>query len=252
MFRALQFAIGTVAAMDLAAVAAWYTFSWPRSQWLGPALCQGKQDRKLVALTFDDGPHPHFTAAVLDILERERVQATFFVCGRNVLNHPDIAQKIFDAGHTIGNHTFSHPYLYFQPRSEIICQLDSTQQAIKQSTGQECRLFRPPYGARWLGLYPELRSRNLELVTWSSWPETHSTADEIVTHALKDLRPGTVYLLHDGVQAPGGYFTRRSGQSLKEDSADQRVRRTIDALPAMIAKIREQGYRFVSAEEMFG
>jgi peptidoglycan-N-acetylglucosamine deacetylase len=252
MLKALQLSMGLLTAADVAAIAAWYTFCWPRSQWLGPALCQGKSTRKIVALTFDDGPHPAFTSEVLDILASENVVATFFVCGRDVEAYPDVARRIVETGHMIGNHTYSHPYLYFQLREEIRRQVESAQEAIKQATGQECHVFRPPYGARWAGLYPELRARNIDLITWSSWPETHTTPDEIVAHTVKDLRPGAVYLLHDGVQAPGGYFTRKSGQTLDEDPAEIRVRRTIEALPGMIAKIRAQGYDFVTVGDMFG
>jgi peptidoglycan-N-acetylglucosamine deacetylase len=252
MLDALRISVAALAGLDLAAIAAWYTFSWPRSQWLGRAHYQGKTPKKLAALTFDDGPHPPFTNEVLDILRRENVCATFFLCGRNIDAHPDLARRIVDEGHLIGNHTYSHPYLYFQSRADIRRELDLTQQAIHRATGRNCTLFRPPYGARWVGLYPELRSRQMDLITWSCWPETHSTASEIVADAMSYLRPGAVYLLHDGVQARGGYFTRKSMQTQDPEPSENRVRRMIEALPALIAKIREEGYEIVDVAQMFG
>jgi len=252
MLGALGITFATLAGLDLAAIAGWYTFSWPRSQWLGPALHQGKTRQKLAALTFDDGPHPSFTPEVLDILRRENVRATFFLCGRNIDSHPDLARRIVDDGHLIGNHTYSHPYLFFRSREEIRQELELTQRAIERATGRTCRLFRPPYGARWVGLYPELRAHQMDLITWSCWPETHSSADEIVADAISHLSPGAVYLLHDGIQAPGGYFTLKSMQPQSQEPAEKRVRRMIDALPALISKIRAEGYEFVDIAQMFG
>jgi peptidoglycan-N-acetylglucosamine deacetylase len=251
MLDALRISVAAVAGLDLAAIAAWYTFSWPRSQWLGRAHYQGKTPKKLAALTFDDGPHPPFTNEVLDILRRENVCATFFLCGRNIDAHPDLARRIVDEEHLIGNHTYSHPYLYFQSRADIRRELDLTQQAIRRATGRNCKLFRPPYGARWVGLYPELRARQMDLIAWSCWPETHSTASEIVADAMRHLRPGAVYLLHDGIQAPGGFFARKSRQAESQVEAEDRVKRMIEALPALITKIRAQGYELVDVAQMF-
>jgi peptidoglycan/xylan/chitin deacetylase (PgdA/CDA1 family) len=252
MLNALGISLATLAGLDLAAIAGWYTFSWPRSQWLGRALHQGKGSQKVTALTFDDGPHPEFTPAVLDILLRERVRATFFLCGHDIEIHPDLARRIVDEGHAVGNHTYSHPYLYFQSREEIHRELDQTQQAIRRATGRNCRFFRPPYGARWVGLYPELQARQMDLITWSCWPEMQSTADAVVKDAIRHLRPGAVYLLHDGVQTPGGYFAGKSMRPQNLEPSEHRVRRMIEALPSLISKIRAEGYEFVDVAQMFG
>lgn len=251
MVSAITTGLSLLAAMDLAAIASWHMFANPRSQWLGPALHRGSLSRKAVALTFDDGPCEPFTTKVLDILARENVRATFFVCGRNVDMNPQTARRIVEDGHLIGNHTYSHPYLYFRSRTEIRAEIELSEQAIERATGRRCRFFRPPYGARWMGLYPELESKKMELVAWSSWPEIHSTADEIVIDVLNHLRPGAVYLLHDGIQQGGGYFTKKTFQPDPLDPAEQRVERMVEALPMLIREIRAQGYEFVDVAQMF-
>jgi peptidoglycan-N-acetylglucosamine deacetylase len=224
----------------VAAGGAWlyYACSWPRSQVLGPALVRGPEGGRRVALTFDDGPAPPFTSQILDILARERVPAAFFVCGKNVERFPEIVGRIQAEGHTLGNHTFSHPLFYFKGRARIEYEIDRTQKAVEGVTGRRPRLFRPPYGVRWFGLFQALGERGLTAVQWSDtgydWKPRHGSA-EIARRALRRLRGGSVILLHDG----------REPRSPGEVDASS----TVAALPAILEGARAAGFRFVPIEQ---
>jgi peptidoglycan-N-acetylglucosamine deacetylase len=233
----------------------WYACSWPRSQVLGPALVRGPAGSRKVALTFDDGPLPPYSDQILDILRSQNTKATFFVCGKDAGRHPEILRRICAEGHTIGNHTWSHPYLFFMDREKFAEEIDRTQRVIQQATGGTPRFFRPPYGARWFGLYPVLRERGLHLVQWSaSGDDWELGAEAIVSSVRAGLRPGAIILLHDGLQKSGGYLQgllRRifpsTGSQNRQPDAD--ASETVKALPAIIEAAREMGYEFVSVED---
>jgi peptidoglycan/xylan/chitin deacetylase (PgdA/CDA1 family) len=197
-----------------------YAWSIPTLQLFGPALLRGPVDGGRVALTFDDGPSSPFTEQILDILRARGVPATFFVCGRNVERNPEILARIQAEGHTIGNHTYEHPFPYFHRRKFFESQIDRTQNAIEKVTGQRALIFRPPFGARWIGLYPVLRERGMRLINWSDTGYDWIESSDIVSETLKNLRPGSIILLHDGRRADAPENVDRS--------------RTVNALPAII------------------
>jgi peptidoglycan-N-acetylglucosamine deacetylase len=249
-----------VAIADALGFLLWYACSWPRSQVFGQALVRGPAGEKRIALTFDDGPLPPYTGQVLDILQSRNVRATFFVCGINVERHPDVVRRIHSEGHAIGNHTWSHSYLYFMRRTKIAEEIDRTQSAVHQAAGNTPGLFRPPYGGRWFGLYPVLRQRGMCLVQWSvSGDDWKHGACAIVAAVRAGLRPGSVILLHDGRQKPGGYlqqFLRKNArvttyndQNLVSQQPDADASETVKALPEIIDSARAMGYKFVLVEE---
>ncbi len=215
-----------------------YACSVPSSQILGPALVEGPSDSKRVVLTFDDGPAEPYTSQLLDILRDHRVPATFFVCGKNVERYPEIVRRILAEKHTIGNHTFTHPFLYFKNQQQMAEEIDRTQAAIERVTGFRPRLFRPPYGARWFGLFRVLRQRGLNAVQWSAasfdWVKKNRPRD-VVRITLDRLRNGAVILMHDG----------REPRALEDIDAST----TVAALPAIIEGVREAGFEFVPVEE---
>lgn len=223
----------------LAAGGAWlyYACSWPTSQVLGRALVRGPASGRNIALTFDDGPAQPFTDQILDILRRHRTPATFFCCGKNVERLPDVARRIQAEGHTLGNHTYSHPLLYLKGRRLIDAEIERTQTAIARITGHAPIVFRPPYGVRWFGLFPALRSHGLADVQWSDtgydWITRHGPA-EIARKALAKLKDGAVILLHDG----------REPRAPNEVDAST----TVAALPAILEGARAAGFEFVSIE----
>ena len=143
-----------------------YAVAAPGSQWLGRTLVRGSRAARKIALTFDDGPS-EATPLVLDVLSRAGIRATFFLCGQNVERFPEHARRIAEEGHEIGNHTYSHPYFLWKTPGRIAWEIDRAQNVIASQTGQRPRLFRPPYGFRWFGLFPILHRRDLTAVMWS-------------------------------------------------------------------------------------
>jgi peptidoglycan-N-acetylglucosamine deacetylase len=225
-------AIAALCAAGFGAVVGAYIYAWSVPTWqiFGPALLRGPTEGRRVALTFDDGPTA-YTEEILDILRARKVPATFFVCGRNVERYPEIVRRIQDEGHLIGNHTYSHPFPYFHRRSFFAEQIDRTQEAIARILGKRPAIFRPPYGARWIGLYPVLRERGLRLINWSDTGYDWLEKSDIAHEAMKDLQPGSILLLHDG---------RRDLPSEQVDRS-----RTVSALPAIIDAVRDAELRFV-------
>ncbi len=228
----LLIASGTVAGMGLAfGLWFWWACSMPSSTFFRPVLIRGPKEGKRVSLTFDDGPSEQFTEQVLAILREHQVPATFFVCGRNVEKHPDLLRRIVAEGHAVGNHTYSHLYVYFKSRRRIAEEIDRTQAAIEKVIGFRPNIFRPPYGARWFGLVPTLLERGMHMILWSAagydWKKD---VPGITEAALRDLKPGAVLLLHDGRETRPAAEIDRS--------------RTVQALPGIIAGVRQQGYAF--------
>lgn len=214
-----------------------YACMVPTSELFGPALIRGPAKSGTVVLTFDDGPAPPFTEQILDILAQRKISATFFLCGKNVERHPEIARRIVREGHTIGNHTHSHPFLCARSRKFIAWEIDWAQDAIERITGVRPTLFRPPYGARWFGLMPILKERGLRMVMWSvAGFDWKYRTRAIIKATTRKLHPGAVILLHDGhEQPPPGGVDQSS---------------TVEALPAIIDAATRSGLAFAPIEKI--
>ncbi len=212
----------------------YYGCSVPSSQLFGRSIVRGRAGQKRVALTFDDGPTPPCTGQILDILKNYGVRATFFVNGRLVDRFPDCVRRIKDEDHALGNHTYTHLFLYLKGRKMISGEIDRTQDAIERHSGLRPRLFRAPYGVRWFGLFPLLRRRGMWSIQWSDtgfdWIEKN-TAQDIARNALKRLRDGSVILLHDGCG--------------RHEPGEVEHSKTVAALPAIIEEVHRRGFRFV-------
>lgn len=232
-FAILLFVVWVVALL-------YYGCAVPESQVLGRSLVRGPRGDNRVALTFDDGPTPPCTDRILDVLKQHGVTATFFVNGRWVDRFPDTLRRIQSERHSIGNHTYSHLFLYLKTRQRIAREIDLTQDAIERVTGVRPSIFRCPYGVRWFGLFGVLRRRGMTAVQWSDtgfdWVKKNTPAD-ITRKALKHLADGSVILLHDGCGA------LEPGQSRADHSP------TVEALPAIIAEVQKRGFRFVTVDE---
>jgi peptidoglycan/xylan/chitin deacetylase (PgdA/CDA1 family) len=164
------------------------------------ALCRAKTTREVVALTFDDGPHPDYTPRILDVLARHGVKTTFFVVGEKAEAHPEIVRRIVAEGHLVGNHTYSHstrfPWMSERKMKEEIHRCDVV---LKKTTGERPVLFRPPFGVTNPTLARSLR-RDFTVAGWdvrsfdtmSRWPRT-----KVFERVLRRIKPGSVVLLHD-------------------------------------------------------
>jgi peptidoglycan-N-acetylglucosamine deacetylase len=225
--------LAVVGGVGVLALGSLYVYAWsvPTLQVFGPALLRGPAHGGNVALTFDDGPSSPYTGQILDLLRERGVTATFFLCGKNVERHPEIARRIVAEGHTIGNHTYSHPFPYFRRRSFIATEIDRAQDVIERVTGHRPKIFRPPFGARWPGMHEVLRERNLPLINWSDTGYDWREGVDVASETLKHLRPGSIILLHDGREV---YPPNQVDQS-----------RTVSALPTIIDSVRQAGLSFV-------
>jgi peptidoglycan-N-acetylglucosamine deacetylase len=209
----------------------WWACSEPWSTFFRPVLIRGPQEGNRVTLTFDDGPAEKFTEQILAILREHRVPATFFVCGKNVEQHPELLRRIVAEGHEVGNHSYSHFFTYFKSRRRMAEEIDRTQAIIEKITGERPGVFRPPYGARWFGLVPTLLQRGMHLILWSvTGYDWKKDTQGIIDAALRELKPGAIILLHDGREARPPAEIDRS--------------HTVAALPAIIAGARDRGYTF--------
>ncbi|MGA9520012.1 MAG: polysaccharide deacetylase family protein, partial [Myxococcaceae bacterium] len=158
-----------------------------------------------VALTFDDGPHPERTPAILDCVARHGVRATFFLVGERARRSPRLVRRIADEGHSVANHSWSHRVLVGADDRRLFDEVDRTQQVLADLLGRAPTLFRPPYGFTTCSLERILRERHLTPVFWSvdSFDFAAVPASVSFRHASRAGR-GDVVLFHDGVERARG------------------------------------------------
>ena len=193
-----------------------------------PSVWRGPRGRRAVALTFDDGPSES-TPAILEILARHRVPATFFACGANADRLPEVARDVVRAGHEIGNHSYSHPYLFLKTPGGIRADLQRAQDAILTHTGIRPRWFRAPFGARWFGLRRAQAELGLRGVMWTAIGyDWKLRADEVADRMAAQTTSGAILCLHDGREL-----------RVKPDAGV-----TVEAVRRLVPLLLDQGYRF--------
>ena len=184
-----------------------------------------KKNRKVVALTFDDGPNPATTNQALDTLSKYGIKATFFVLGKNVSGNEEILKRMKSDGHVIGNHSWSHPVLSKLSLDEAKKQITDTEDALTKVLGSSSKLMRPPYGA----ITDDIRnSLDLSFIMWDvdslDWKSKNEAS--ILTEIQRQVKNGSIILMHD-IHVE-----------------------TVNALPKVIDYLKEQGYEFVTVPEM--
>lgn len=194
-----------------------------------------------VALTFDDGPDPDWTAPLLDVLRQHGVSATFFVCGASAERWPDLLRRIVDEGHTVGGHGYTHRALTALHHSELVRELDDTHELIERVSGVAVQLMRPPYGAHDSGVLAELRSRDLVPVLWTAhgydWTSPSPSAAKVARTVLNTTTRNSIVLLHDGIMP-----TRiEPGADLGAHSR----RGTVEGVGAAISGLHRRGLELV-------
>ncbi len=170
-----------------------------RAQHTARLYSRGPEEGSMLALTFDDGPNPDVTPLLLDVLKRYGAKATFFLIGREAISHRDLAQRILEEGHDLGNHTMNHVRCSDESERVLFRQVQDAQDAIRQATGQEALWFRPPFGDLDEGqLHLPMRS-GLRTVFWTQkirdWENANET--EIIRQMQSVLHPGSVLALHE-------------------------------------------------------
>ncbi len=208
--------LATSGLLTLAATAAAYKLLHsglqPESQLFGPTLVSGP-DPNQWALTYDDGPNPRSTPELLDVLARHNAHATFFMVGKFIREQPELVRRVHAAGHLIGNHTMSHPFLATKPMSFVAGEITGCTHLLEDTLGAPIRYFRAPYGARRPGILRYLRTQNLTPVQWNTqgndWepigvPGILAHIEPGLTRARARHR-GVNILLHDGFDQQQNY-----------------------------------------------
>jgi len=195
------------------------------------AICRGATGRKQVSLTFDDGPDPATTIALLDLLREESISAGFFCIGKRVAAHPQIMARIAAEGHLIGNHTYNHFWwtaLMFRPG--LTREISQTQEAIKQATGSTPVYMRPPVGMTNPHYPAVLRRAGMKMIGWDVRSmDTRWSPQEVIDHVLRRARDGSIILLHDGSISREGL---------------------LEIVKALIAGLRQRGFSFERVDRL--
>jgi peptidoglycan/xylan/chitin deacetylase (PgdA/CDA1 family) len=197
-----------------------------------------QSNEKVVALTFDDGPSAVWTPQILDALKAVNVKATFFMLGMHVQQYPEIARRVAEEGHEIGNHTYDHHGLFYYKPQELNREVKDTEKVILSVTGIKTKYFRPPKA--WITAKERkyLNSLGYTTVLWSLNSKDWVNFDDryIVKYILHHVQPGDIILFHDS----GGVF-KTEGGNRKE---------TVNTIPRLVQKLRERGYRFVTISQL--
>lgn len=211
-----------------------------------PFSLQPREIEKQVALTFDDGPDPKYTAEIIEILKREGVPATFFFTGEHMLEHPEVVTTVFNEGFLIGNHSYSHSYQVHRSPERLAWELHSTNRVLEQLTGHQTILYRAPFLLDYENVPDELIpadqihedhpirwAHNEGFINVSAFVDGFDYEakhrDQIVRNIESQLQNGHIILLHDG----GG------------DRSP-----TVAALPVIISVLRHEGYELVGLDEL--
>lgn len=208
----------------------------PRVALFGPIRWHGPRDRKAVAVTFDDGPHPEHTPAVAKVLASHGARGTFFCVGRHLEQQPELARALLAQGHELANHTFSHDtktHLFSAPA--LTEDLKKCQQQL-ESLGVKSKWYRPAVGIRNPPVHQAARALGLEVITWADAARdgAHPLTEDKARALGERARPGDILTLHDGVLGRNGSFR---GQ-------------TVAHLPALLTTLQSRGLAAVTLSDL--
>jgi peptidoglycan/xylan/chitin deacetylase (PgdA/CDA1 family) len=233
-----RFTLGISAVGGLWAVAlmAWVAANTPTVNWFGGTISHGSRSGSEVALTFDDGPDDTYTLAVRDILDAHGVKATFFTVGKALATRPDISRALLADGQLLGDHSYHHDYWrWLDPRYP---ELERTQDAFQRLLGVCPGFFRPPHGQRTPFMSWLVDRRDMAMVTWDVSAADWSSHDgaEVAADILKRAKPGSIILLHDGLDG--------------KVHADRSV--LLTALPLILDGLKQRGLQPVRLDQLLG
>ncbi|MGM9923531.1 MAG: polysaccharide deacetylase family protein [Bacillus sp. (in: firmicutes)] len=203
----------------------------------GQIIWETNTDEKVVAITFDDGPHPVFTPQILDLLAKYDAKATFFVAGNKVARFPDVLKRELAEGHEIANHTYTHPYDKHITEARLTAELEQTDALLERLTGQKPTLYRP-VGGLFNDTIINAAVKNKKLVVLWSWHQDprdwkSPPASRIASIITKGVQPGNIILLHDW-----------------NGTEETKVSQTVIALETILDFLDKNGYKCVTVSEM--
>jgi peptidoglycan/xylan/chitin deacetylase (PgdA/CDA1 family) len=211
----------------LAGVAAWVGYGWG-AQLALPFLAvrRGPPGRRQVALTFDDGPDPDATPALLRLLAARSLRATFFLVGERAARHPEVVRAMVSDGHEVGNHGWRHRNAWLQSPGTSVRELHEGARILRELTGRDVRLYRPPWGIVNLAVLRAVRAAGWTTVLWSIQPEglRPRAPERQLRHCAARLHDGAIVDLHDAPGLPGA------------------PGRLLDLMPRLLDLVQERGY----------
>lgn len=241
-------AVGAVAVFCLSTgtgcwvtLSAWFTLcglvaglgvSFPEWQLFGPGLCRVATTQKVVALTFDDGPDPASTPALLDLLARKGVRATFFCIGKRVARHRELARRIAAEEHLVGNHSFAHSrQTNFFGATRLRADLERAQAEITRTVGRAPEFFRPPMMLTNQRVFRVTRALSLMVAgcTVRGYDLRGTSTQKVLQRVLRRLKPGAIIALHDG-GVPSS--------------------RLVDLVERLLEQLHTRGYRCLRLDEL--
>lgn len=208
----------------------------PQNSFYGQTIVKTETDRKIVALTYDDGPYAPYTQALLRVLADKHVKATFFMVGDNAFEEQQTVRLIKENGHEVALHAGKHrDFLKLTPEA-VTANIESGKATLEWLTGEKIRYIRPPHGFRDWNVMQQIGQAGLTAVNWSIIPRdwTNPGADVIADRVCENVFPGAIVLLHDG-DSPA-----------KKASREQ----TVEATAMIIDRLRQEGYEFVTVSQL--
>ena len=206
----------------------------------GKNIVRLNTDKRIVALTYDDGPNPPYTERLLDVLAKHNVKATFFMIGNRIEKHPETVNRVIAEGHQIGNHTYSHPLLGFLPPFYVQRQIERTDALLQQHGIERDSVFRAPMLTRFLPVAYVLEKADRTHISGNvwSWDWTTQNPDKITETVLKktlsSIGTGSIIVLHDG----------------KAENKNANRSGTIEATERIITALKRDGYEFVRLSDV--
>jgi len=231
--------LGLLASATAGLVVAGYHTMAPRSQLYGRTFVGRPAGTKSIALTFDDGPNDPYTFQMLEVLAKHGAQATFFMIGQYVDHRPGIARAVVQAGHAVGNHTYTHPNLILRSRWQLQDEINRCERALSDAIGdRRSKLFRPPFGGRRPATLRAVRRAGLTPTLWSvtGWDWNADPAEKIERKVQAQIRGGDVVLFHDGSHLQFGGDRSQ----------------TVKATDSLLARYKAEGYQFQTIPDMMG
>jgi peptidoglycan/xylan/chitin deacetylase (PgdA/CDA1 family) len=209
-------------------------FDWTGTSYKGFVFKEGWNHKKQIALTFDDGPG-ELTKPILDTLDKYQIKASFFWLGHKLHVNKALVLRAKNAGHTIANHSWDHPHgPTLSPEVLWTEQIDKANQAFKQVSGHKPRFYRPPFGEITEQQIDYIRDTGMKIIMWSidpkDWNFDHVKQQDIELAVINNPHPQAISLMHD----------------------DTKLTHTLEALPAIIEHYQQQGYQFVTLEQLLG